>query len=80
MSEMEGREEPASGLLDFFDNNSEIALAVLIQNCLHPKNAQRVDAIKAETYVEIDSQETARNYLIELFKKNFATELKSAES
>ena len=80
LSEIEGRESPYSSLLDFFGNNHQIALATLIQNLLHPKNSMRVEAIKAESYVEIDCEATARDFLTELLKKSLEIELKSAES
>ena len=65
---------------NFFNNDKEIILAVLMQNALQPKNSQRVEAIKLESYVEFDSQEAARNYLTELVRKNLHTELRAAES
>ena len=39
LSKLEGRAEPYKGILEIFDNHEEIALAIFIQNCLHPKNA-----------------------------------------
>jgi len=80
LSDMQGKQGKYSNLYNFFNNNHEILLAVLIQNCLQPKNSQRVEAIKAESYVEIDSQAAARSYLTELLKKNLEIELKKAES
>ena len=32
-----------------------MAFAVVLQNCMHPKNAQRAEAVKAGTYVEVNS-------------------------
>ena len=40
----------------------------------------RVEAIKADSYVEIDTPAVAREYLRDLFKKNLEVMLKSAES
>ena len=80
LSKIEKRAEPYKSLLDFFDNSEEYALAVLIQNCLHPKNNMRVDAIKAGAYVEIVSAESARDYVEHLLEKNLTIELKSVES
>ena len=80
LSKLEGRAEPYKGLLDIFGNDKEMALAILMQNCLQPKNNQRVDAIKNGTYVEIDSKETARDFLTTLLKKNLEHELLAAES
>ena len=80
MSKLEGKEESHKGLLELFENNSEIALAILLQNCMHPKNSQRVEAIKGDTYKEIDSPFAARAYIKETFKKNLEYELLAAES
>ena len=77
---LEGRAEPYKGLLEIFDNHEEILLAIFIQNCLHPKNGQRVEAIKDGSYLEINSQFIARNYLTALLKQNLELELKAAES
>jgi len=63
LSVIEGRAVPHQGFLQIYSNNTEIALAITIQNCIHPKNALRVSAIKDDTYVEIDSPLVARNYL-----------------
>lgn len=52
----------------------------MIQNCIHPKNSQRVQAIKDDTYVEITSSLAARDYLKQLLKKNLEYELLAAES
>ena len=70
LSKLEGRAEPYKCLQEIFGNNEEVALAVLIQNCLHPKNAQRVEAIKDGSYVEIDSEVTARKFLSTLLKQS----------
>ena len=80
LSKLEGRDQPHKGLLQLFENNQEIVLAIMIQNCLHPKNAQRVEAIKAGNYVEIDCLQAARNYLKQLLKTNLEYELMAAES
>ena len=60
---IEGRAAPHKGFLQLYQDNAEIVLAITIQNCIHPKNAQRVSAIKDDSYVEIDSPLAARNYL-----------------
>lgn len=80
LSQLEGRKVPHKGLLQIYENNQEIALAVLMQNCIHPKNSQRVQAVKDGTYVEINSAETARNYIKGLLKTHLEHELLAAES
>lgn len=35
-------------ILKAFENSEELVAAVAIQNALHPKNANRVEAIKAD--------------------------------
>ena len=56
LSDMEQREVPYSDLLEFF-GEEEILFAVMLQNKMHPKNSHRSDAIKAGTYVEIETIE-----------------------
>jgi len=80
LSILEGRQEPHKGLLELYENNKEIVLAIMIQNCLHPKNSQRVQAIKDGTYVEIKSSISARDFLKSLLKKNLEHQLLGAES
>ena len=80
LSKLEGRTKPYQNLLELFYDNEEIALAILIQNCLHPKNDQRVYAIKTGSYVEIDSLDSARYFLKEQLRKNLETELMAAKS
>lgn len=80
LGKIEGRKVPYKSVLECFENNKEIALAVYIQNCLQPKNNMRVEAVKNATYVEITSQQIAQNYLSDLLKKNLETELKATES
>ena len=57
LSDMEQREIPYSNILEFFGGEEEILFAVTMQNWMHPKNNNRTDAIKAGTYVEIESIE-----------------------
>ena len=80
LSKLSGKAEPYKGLLEIFGNDEEVALAIIMQNCLQPKNNHRVDAIKNGVYVEIDSKETARDFLTSLLKKSLEHELLAAES
>ena len=69
------------GLLDLPGIASRtIALAVLVQNAMHPKNSQRVESIKAGEYKEIKTQEQAEEYLADVLRKNMRTELQGIES
>ena len=60
LSKLENKVTPSSSLLEYFNNDEEIALAVMIQNCMHPKNSNRSDAVKKGTYVEIENLDCAR--------------------
>ena len=37
LSNIQGLDAPVESIMGYFDNSDEIALAVTIQNCLHPK-------------------------------------------
>ena len=56
-SDMEQKEVPYSNILEFFDGQEEILFAVMLQIMMQPKNSNRTDAIKAGTYMEIESIE-----------------------
>ena len=80
MSKLYGKEQQFYNILELFNNDKEVALAVFLQNRLHPKNDQRVNAIKSGSYVEINSAETARILIRSELKKNLEIELVAAES
>ena len=48
----------------------EILLAIFVQNQLHPKNAQRRDAVTNGTYVSINNNEQAGNFLAVKLQEN----------
>jgi hypothetical protein len=48
----------------------EILLAIYVQNQLHPKNAQRRDAVTNGTYVSINNNEQAGNFLAVKLQEN----------
>jgi len=80
LSELEGRAEPYSDVLEFFGNEPEILFATQLQNLLHPKNSHRTTAIKEGKYVEIETVEQARQFISSLLLANLTIELRSAES
>jgi hypothetical protein len=58
----------------------ELVFAVLLQNVLHPKNSNRVEAIKGGSYKELKTVEQAREFLASLLHSNLSQELMSVES
>jgi len=66
--------------VDFFEGDRVIGLAVNIQNAMHPKNSQRVDAITGGKYKEILIREDADCYLSEILRVNLQNLLMSVES
>lgn len=80
LSKLEGKGMSHKGLLEIYDNNPEMVLAIIIQNCLHPKTSQRFDAIKNGTYTEIDSPAATREYLSALIEKNLEHEMLAMKS
>ena len=69
LSSLEGDETQVNSLFTYFNNDEEIALAVIIQNQMHPKNSNRTDAIKNGAYVEIETVEQAQTYLRAILSK-----------
>ena len=76
LSDMEQREVPYSDILEFFDGNKEILFAVMIQIMMHPKNSNRTEAIRAGTYVEIESIDQSRAFCSNLVKTHLGNELR----
>lgn len=46
----------------------DIALAIVVQNLLQPKNKQRTDAIADKSYVEFNTSADANDYLARLMQ------------
>lgn len=80
LSDLEGRENVYESILEMFGGEQEILFAMLLQNMLQPKNSNRVEAIKAGKYVEIDTVEKARALINDLIRTNLGNELRSTES
>ena len=80
LGSLEGAAAPVESLMAYFNNDEEIALAVMIQNCMHPKNSNRVDAVKNGTYMEIESLDAARAYLSELLSTHLEHEINAVEN
>ena len=70
MGALEKNEEPYTTLKDVFSSSLEFVLAICLQNHLHPKNSQRMHAVKNGTYVEIKSVDEAHSYLASLLRRN----------
>ena len=80
LSALENRKKKYTSVEEVFSSSQEFLLAICLQNNLHPKNNQRMQAVKDGSYVEIKSIEGAKSYLSSLFAKNLETELKAAQS
>lgn len=57
-----------------------IIAAIAIQNAMHPKNANRVEAIKAGLYKEIRSLDDANQYLSDLLSLHLRNEVLAIEN
>ena len=60
--------------------NRTLLLAITVQNWQHPKNANRVDAVKAGQYKELRSEEEAFAFINQIIAVNFKNELLGIES
>jgi len=78
---IEGRQEPYTSCkeLPLIANDPVILFAILVQNAMHPKNSNRVDAIAKEEYVVIRTRADADNFLGGLLKKHLQNEMSSIE-
>ena len=79
LCDLEGRDGMYESIVEIFFNDKQILFALLVQNLLQPKNSNRVDAIKAGKYVEIDTIDKANTFINELIKTNLGNELRSTE-
>ena len=75
LAKIEGRENAYKGLVEIFGGSKEMTFAMIIQNCMHPKNSQRTDSIKNGTYAEINSDEDAEKFLVKLLGRLLKYEL-----
>lgn len=66
--------------LPIIDGNKEIMLAILFQNCMHPKNHQRRESAANNSYFEIKSQDDAHFYLQKILLSNLKIEISNRES
>ena len=80
-SRIEGRAQPYESVMELpkIDNDNVILFAILVQNAMHPKNSQRVDAVAKEEYVDIMSREQADAFLSSLLHKHLTNELSGIE-
>ena len=79
LNKLEGKQQPAKSFEGFFGDNDEVVFAVLIQNCLQPKNSNRVDAIKSGSYVQIESEQDATLFLSKKLATCLEYELNAVE-
>lgn len=66
--------------LPMIDNDPVVLFAIIVQNAMHPKNSQRVDAVAQDNYVEIRTRACADKFLGDLLKKHLTNELSGVES
>jgi hypothetical protein len=72
--------EEALTLEKMLGEEQELVFAVILQNLLHPKNSNRVEAIKGGSYVELKTVEEARVFIQTLLENNLKNELMGIES
>lgn len=60
--------------------DQELIFAILLQNLLHPKNSNRVEAIKSGLYKELKTAEEGRAFIVALLESNLKNELQGIES
>ena len=70
LSTLEQKEQPYTSVRDIFYSNPEFYFAISLQNQLHPKNSQRVQAVQNGTYTQINSTSDANDYLASLLRRN----------
>lgn len=61
-------------------NKDQICLAILIQNCSHSKNSDRVKAVADKTYVEIMNSDDALQMLSNILREKLMQKLLAKES
>ena len=66
--------------LPMINQDDTILFAILVQNSLHPKNAQRVASVNEESYKEILTHSQAVEYLGDILKLHLTHELSAIES
>jgi hypothetical protein len=58
----------------------DVVFAVMLQNCLQPKNSNRTDAIKSGAYKELRTSEEALAFINSLISQHFKNDLLSVET
>ena len=79
LSDLINLDEPVSDILEFFESQEDILFAVVLQNMLHPNNSNRTEAIKNKKYIEINSLQTAREFIEEIVRFNLTNQLRRAQ-
>ena len=67
-------------LADIFETDNVLLAAIAIQNAMHPKNANRVEAIKENLYKEIRNRDDANQFMSQLLTTHLGNEVKAIES
>lgn len=67
----------ASSLLG---GESDIVFAIMLQNVMQPKNSNRTDAIKSNSYKELRTSEDALDFVNSLISQHFKNDLLSVET
>ena len=73
-------DETGAGELKGTPEERHVLTAVLLQNCLHPKNSQRRDAVERKEYREISSATEADQFFAWLLAKSFREEIQERKN
>jgi hypothetical protein len=63
-----------------FSGNTLLLAAVTVQNAMHPKNANRVEAIKTGLYKELRTEQDANQFLSSVLSLHLKNEVQSVET
>lgn len=66
--------------LPLISGNRELMAAILLQNVMQPKNAQRREAITSKSYNELMTPAQAESYFADMLASNLKLELAGRES
>lgn len=78
--EVLSQKNEAISLKSLFNSETVLIAAIAIQNAMHPKNANRVEAIKSGLYKELRSLDDANSFLSEILTTNLKNEVMAIES
>ncbi len=78
--EVLSQKNEAISLKNLFNGEVVLFAAIAVQNAMHPKNANRVEAIKGGLYRELRSLDDANSFFSDLLTTNLKNEVMAIES